>query len=282
MNATLRNKKATGVNAYDIALLIARKSGIIELLKSDNSIEGLSRLENLNALLDGIKEFVEDDELIDDENPLEKSLSVYLQNIALITDMDEDKGNTDVVTLMSVHAAKGLEYRSVFIVGLEENLFPSYMSLSTPNQLDEERRLFYVAITRAKDLLVLTYSNSRYQFGQMRFNDPSRFIEEIPPENIDSIIPIKAKPEFGEVRVLGGIKPRLKRRNAMPKVDASGFVIAAPHEIKEGMKVLHMKFGEGKVMNIDERQVASIHFSQLVDNADKRIMLQYAKLQILE
>jgi DNA helicase-2/ATP-dependent DNA helicase PcrA len=196
--------------------------------------------------------------------------------------MDEDKGNTDVVTLMSVHAAKGLEYKSVFVVGMEENLFPSFMALSTPNQIDEERRLFYVAITRAKDLLTVTYANSRYHFGQMRFNDPSRFIEELPPENVDSIIPIKAKPEFGEPRVLGGIKPRLKQRNVLPKIDVSGFVVAAPNEIKEGMKVLHMKFGEGKVVSIDERQVASIHFTQLVENAEKRIMLQYAKLQILE
>lgn len=282
MIASFRKKNQGGINAYDIALFVARKSGMLELLKSDNSIEGLNRVENLNALLDGIKEFVEDDELVEGENPLEKSLSVYLQNIALITDMDEDKGNTNVVTLMSVHAAKGLEYRSVFVVGMEENLFPSFMALSTPNQIDEERRLFYVAITRAKDLLVITYANSRYHFGQMRFNDVSRFIEEIPPENVDSIIPIKAKPEFGEPRVLGGIKPRLKQRNVLPKIDVSGFVVAAPHEIKEGMKVLHMKFGEGKVISIDERQVASINFTQLVENADKRIMLQYAKLQILE
>jgi len=143
-------------------------------------MEGMARLENINALLDGIQEFTEDDVLDPGETIIDKSLSKYLQNIALITDQDEDKGNVDVVTLMSVHAAKGLEYRSVFVVGLQENLFPSYMSLADPNQLDEERRLFYVAITRAEEYLTLTYANSRYQYGQMRFNDASRFLEEKP------------------------------------------------------------------------------------------------------
>ncbi len=274
--------KAEKANAYDTAMYISKKCGITDLLKSDNSMEGMSRLENINALLDGIQEFVEDDELEPGEEIADKSLAKYLQNIALITDMDEDKGNTDVVTLMSVHAAKGLEFRSIFVVGLEENLFPSFMSLSDPNQLDEERRLFYVAITRAAELLTLTYANSRYQYGQMRFNDPSRFLEEIPPENVDSIVPLKPKAQFGEPRVLGGIglKP-ISSKKSMPKVDVANFSANSAEEIKEGMNVLHMKFGEGEVLAIDERNVATIHFHQVPENPKKRIMLQYAKLQIL-
>ncbi len=272
--------KAEKADAYQTALYISKKSGITDLLKGDGSMEGMARLENINALLDGMQEFVEDDELEPGEEIADKTLAKYLQNIALITDMDEDKGNTDVVTLMSVHAAKGLEFKSIFVVGLEENLFPSFMSLSDPNQIDEERRLFYVAITRAAEHLTLTYANSRYQYGQMRFNDPSRFLEEIPPENIDSIVPIKAKAEFGSPKVLSGLKP-IRAAKPMPKVNVANFIPNDPSEIKEGMNVLHMKFGSGKVLSIDERNVATIHFSELPDNAEKRIMLQYAKLQIL-
>ena len=275
--ANFRQKAEKG-NAYEVAMYIAKKSGITDLLKNDGTLEGMGRLENINSLLDGIQEFAEDDELEPGETVADKSLSKYLQNIALVTDQDEDKG-TDVVTLMSVHAAKGLEYKSVFVVGMEENLFPSYMSLADPNQLDEERRLFYVAITRAEDLLTLTYANSRYQYGQMRFNDASRFLEEIPPENTDSIVPIKSNPTFGEPRILGNFKPT--SRKSMPKVNVADFIPNDPSEINEGMKVLHMKFGEGVVKKIDERQVATIYFDQVPDHPEKRIMLQYAKLQIL-
>ena len=271
--------KAEKSNAYEVAMYIAKKSGIVDLLKSDGSMEGMARLENINALLDGIQEFAEDDVLEPGETEVDKSLPKYLQNIALITDQDEDKGNTDVVTLMSVHAAKGLEYRSIFVVGMEENLFPSYMSLSDPTQLDEERRLFYVAITRAEEYLTLTYANSRYQYGQMRFNDASRFLEEIPPENVDSIIPLKSKSGFGEPRILGNFRPVGKK--SMPKINVADFVPNDPTEIDEGMKVMHLKFGEGVVKSIDARKVATIYFSQVPENPEKRIMLQYAKLQIL-
>ena len=277
-NFRMKNEKA---NAYETAMYISKKSGIVELLKSDGSMEGMSRIENINALLDGIQEFVEDDELQPGEEINDKSLAKYLQNIALITDFDVDKDNTDVITLMSVHAAKGLEFKSIFVVGMEENLFPSFMALSDPNQLDEERRLFYVAITRAAEHLTLTYANSRYQYGQMRFNDPSRFLEEIPPENVDSIVPIKPKATFGEPKVLGNFKP-VAPKKAMPKIDVSNFVPDDANKIKEGMKVMHMKFGEGKVLSVDERNVATIHFDQVPENPEKRIMLQYAKLQILQ
>ncbi len=277
--ASCQNKAQTS-NAYEAALFISKKSGIMESLKNDRSMEGMGRLENLNALLDGIQEFVEDDEIEDDNLGNDKSLARYLQNIALITDADEDTGDNNVVALMSAHAAKGLEFKSVFVVGLEENLFPSYMSLSDPNQIDEERRLFYVAITRAEEYLTLTYSNCRYQYGQMRFNDPSRFIEEIPPDNVESIIPIKAESVFGTPKVLGNFKPF--KTKLLPKVNVVDFVPNDPSDIREGMKVMHLKFGEGEVVNIDERHVATIRFQDISENPEKRIMLQYAKLQILE
>ena len=275
-------EKSKHADAYQAAVFITKKSGIIELLKSDSSIEGINRIENINALLDGIKEFVEDDELIGDETMTDKSMVRYLQNIALITDQDEDTGGADVVTLMSTHAAKGLEFESIFVVGLEENLFPSYLSLSSPDQLDEERRLFYVAITRAKRLLTLTYANSRYQYGQMRFNDPSRFIDEIPPENIESIMPVRSKKSLGEPKILGNFKSLRKSTGAALGVSNKNFKANDPADIKEGMHVLHIRFGQGKVLNIDERKIATIQFDNISDHPTKRIMLQYAKLQIVE
>ncbi|HMP32093.1 MAG TPA: 3'-5' exonuclease, partial [Saprospiraceae bacterium] len=167
-------QKALVTNAYDAAVYIVKASGIYAELKADTTVEGQSRFDNLTSLLDGIKEFVEDDELLEGEVVEDnKSLAVFLQTISLMTDADnENPDQNDTITLMSVHSAKGLEFKSVFVVGLEENLFPSYQTLSTPDQIEEERRLFYVAITRAEEILTLSYANSRYQYGNMRFNDP--------------------------------------------------------------------------------------------------------------
>ncbi|MBC7885582.1 MAG: UvrD-helicase domain-containing protein [Saprospiraceae bacterium] len=274
--------KAVKSNAYEIADYIARNSGIIELLKSDKSIEGLGRMENIISLLDGIKEFVEDDEIqLNEEMDKDKSLSTFLQTISLMTDADQKEENPDTVTLMSAHSAKGLEFKSVFVVGLEENLFPSYMALSEGNQIDEERRLFYVAITRAEELLTLTYANSRYQYGSMRYNDPSRFLEEITDKNLDSIISIHKKEGFPEPKILGNFRP-LGSKKPMISVNPGDFVAADPKQIKPGMEVIHLKFGQGKVISVDERMVASIVFDGLDENQDKRIMLQFAKLQIVE
>lgn len=274
--------KAAKANAYEIADYIARHSGIQTLLKEDKSPEGQGRLENITSLLDGIQEFVQDDELeIGEEGSTDRSLSAYLQTISLMTDADTKDENPDNVTLMSVHSAKGLEFKSVFVVGLEENLFPSYMALSESNNVDEERRLFYVAITRAEELLCLTFANSRYQYGQMRYNDPSRFLEEISEKNLDSIISITKKPEFPEPKILGNFKP-LGGRKPLISVNPDDFLAANPIDIKPGMEVIHLKFGQGKVLNVDERLVATILFDGLTDSPEKRIMLQFAKLQIVE
>lgn len=274
--------KAAKSNAYEIADYIARNSGIQAILKEDKTPEGQSRLDNIISLLDGIQEFVQDDEIqTGEEGSTDRSLSAYLQTISLMTDADQKEENPDNVTLMSVHSAKGLEFRSVFVVGLEENLFPSYMALSEGNQVDEERRLFYVAITRAEELLCLTYANSRYQYGQMRYNDPSRFLEEISDNNLDSIISITKKPEFPEPKILGNFKP-LGTKKPMISVNPSDFIAANPNDIKPGMEVIHLKFGQGKVMSVDDRLVATIVFDGLSDTPEKRIMLQFAKLQIVE
>lgn len=273
--------KAASSDAYATAQYIAKHSGIIDHLKADKSVEGLSRIENIDSLLDGIKEFVEDDELeVNEEVTTDKSLTTYLQTISLMTDADQGEENPDTVSLMSIHAAKGLEFKSVFVTGLEENLFPSYQSMSDPNLIDEERRLFYVAITRAEELLTLSFANARYQHGDMRFNDPSRFLEEISEKNIDNIITTTVKPTFGEPKILGAFKP--KQLGGPPKVDVEGFKPSDPKDIRAGQKVLHLKFGEGDVKSVDERMVASILFPQVDPVNEKRIMLNFAKLQILE
>ena len=279
--------KAALTNAYDAAQYIAKASGILADLKSDTSLEGQGRIENLNSLLDGIKEFVEDDELVDDEIQTDKSLATYLQSISLMTDADKESTDQDTVTLMSIHAAKGLEFKSVFVVGLEENLFPSYQSLITQDQVDEERRLFYVAITRAEELLTLTYANSRYQFGNMRFNDPSRFIEEIGEKNFDSVTILSNKSEstkssgFGEPKLLGNFKTKVLNQ-PLSKIDPSTFVANKAEEIAAGQRVLHLKFGIGTVKNIDQSMIATIFFEELADRPEKRIVLNYTKLQILD
>ncbi len=283
----LFQRRAEQANAYEAAEYIAKQSGLLALLKQDNSIEGMGRLENVNALLDGIKDFVENDEVIEGETATEKSLAAYLQNIALLTDMDNEESG-DFVTLMSVHSAKGLEFKSVFVVGLEEKLFPSFMSMDTAEGLDEERRLFYVAITRAEQYLTISYANSRYRYGKMQYNEPSRFLEEISPTHIESSFSLR-RSSAGErqsaapsgAKVIGNFRKPTGNRGL--KVDPSKFTPSPSTDIQAGMKVLHLKFGEGKVLSIDgnaANRVATIFF-QGIDNPQRRIMLKFAKLQIL-
>ena len=296
-------QKAKDANAYEVATFMARKSGLIDTLKNDTSIEGLGKLENVNSLLDGISEFVESEPLVEGENDNEdKSLSSYLQNIALHTDFDNEDGGDNHVTLMSVHSAKGLEFKSVFVVGLEENLFPSFMSLDSPEQVAEERRLFYVAITRAEEQLTLSFANSRYQHGSVRYNAPSRFLEEIDQNHLEGNFSFSREFQqpvqntatsygrsFGakkktdtRSKISGNFKP-LRKKALTLKVDPSTFKPSPMSEIKAGMKVLHMKFGEGDVLKVDggaTNPIATIQFKEMGEE-DKRIMLKFAKLQIV-
>jgi DNA helicase-2/ATP-dependent DNA helicase PcrA len=287
--------KVDTADAYELAETIARKSGLMDMMRKDTSIEGMGRLENFQALLDGIKSFVEEDTLIDTDTLPDKTLATYLQNIALLTDFDsnEEKDNTDVVTLMSVHAAKGLEFKSVFVVGMEEKLFPSWMSMDTTEGMDEERRLFYVAITRAEQFLTLSYTNTRYRYGKMVMNEPSRFLTEVPSESVESTT-YSRRSEAAEYDPLerqrakvSGITPVRQRGTAKfskPKVDPSTFKPSAPGEIEVGQNVMHLKFGEGRVTKLDggaDNRIATIHFSDLAQ-PEKRIMLRFAKLQVLE
>ncbi|MGB3798440.1 MAG: UvrD-helicase domain-containing protein [Lewinella sp.] len=290
--------KAGTANAYELADAIAKGSGLTDMLRNDKSIEGMGRLENHEALLDGIKSFVEEDTLIDTDTLPDKSLATYLQNIALLTDFDSNEENQsgDVVTLMSVHAAKGLEYKSIFVVGLEEKLFPSWMSMDSMEGLDEERRLFYVAITRAELYLTLSYANTRYRYGKMVMNEPSRFLAEVPADAVENTSSNRrsADHEYDKVAQqrehrarVTGIAPRTRRgtaRFASPKVDPATFQPSPAEEVEAGRTVLHLKFGEGKVIDIDggaDNRIATIHFSEL-PQPEKRIMLKFAKLQVLD
>lgn len=289
-------KRAKTDNAYEVAASVARSSGLLDLLKSDTTVEGMGRLENVNALLDGIKSFVEEDTIsvIEGEGEQDRSLASYLQNIALLTDQDDNKKEGgDFVTLMSVHAAKGLEFKAIFVVGLEEKLFPSFMAMESAEGLDEERRLFYVAITRAEQLLTLSYANSRYKFGQMRFNDPSRFLEEIPRQHAESTSYIRSaqgsaaqssKEPASGAKVSGNFTRRGASASRLPAVDATNFKASPSDSIEKGMRVLHLKFGEGDVLNIEggrDNRIATIFFKAAEDDPQKRIMLKFAKLQIL-
>src|SRR3984957_13326290 len=175
----------TNKNAYDVAQHVGKQTNLVKELFSDKTTEGLARYENLQELLNSIKEYTE---MPDEDGVLEaetKTLGNYLQQITLVTDADEKDPNADTVKLMSIHAAKGLEFSCVFAAGLEEMLFPNAMSINTREELEEERRLFYVVITRAKKNLWITYANTRYRFGNLVQNEPSRFIDEIPSEYMD-------------------------------------------------------------------------------------------------
>ena len=282
-------------DAYTLARDIYRQSGLQELLKSDTSIEGISRMENAQAVLDAISEFVDNGAVMTLDNPEDRTLAAYLQTITLITDADERADDSDErITLMSVHAAKGLEFRSVFVTGLEEQLFPSFMSMDSPDGLDEERRLFYVAITRAKELLTIAYAQNRYRFGQMRDSNPSRFLNEISPENLD------LKGGFGSARLRGSgaphtnastpEAPRASVRGAFTRrATATGptadYAVEAspPERIVTGATVLHAKFGQGTVLGIEgngENKVATIRFDN-DEMSERRVVVRFARLQVL-
>jgi DNA helicase-2/ATP-dependent DNA helicase PcrA len=171
-------------NAYEVALHVGKQTNIVKELFNDKSTEGVSRYENIQELLNSIKEFTETPSNEFGEVG-DKGLGAYLQQITLLTDADEKDPNSDTVKLMTIHAAKGLEFGCVFACGLEEMLFPSGMSINTREELEEERRLFYVVITRAKRDLWITYANTRYKFGSLVQNEPSRFINELPEAYLD-------------------------------------------------------------------------------------------------
>ena len=266
-------------NAFDLASHIARTSRLLAELSVDKTVEGVSRYENIQELLNSIKEFVEEDTVQPGEEAdiaPDRSLGSFLQNISLLTGDEKEGSQEDAVKLMTIHAAKGLEFPVVYVVGLEENLFPSSQSLYSTEDLEEERRLFYVAITRAETSLFLTYATTRYKFGSLNYCDPSRFISELPASSLSGV-------EGGAPTVVKKLSFQSPRPIAKPytaSAAAESFVPDDVAALQTGMEVVHEKFGEGKVISMDgsgPNRIASIHFGQF---GIKKIMLKFARLMI--
>lgn len=281
-------KKLDNKDAYQMATEIFEKSKLEADLKKDTTVQGIGRLDNVTSLLDSIKEFVDNDEVIDEATVPDKKLTTFLQTIALHTDADDGDEDTNKVTMMSVHAAKGLEFKSVFVVGLEEDLFPSFMAVKEGlDAVDEERRLFYVAVTRAERFLTLSYTTQRYRNGRlMNALEPSRFLDEIEEKHLNiqgSVGRRNSASAFGESpRQPNPSAPRYKPVQKPVQIDVPDFKPVPPTMIREGLKVVHQRFGVGDVKQLSgaaTNRVAVIDFEAV---GEKRIMLKYAKLGILD
>jgi DNA helicase-2/ATP-dependent DNA helicase PcrA len=307
-------------NAYEVAFHVGKQTNIIKELFNDKSTEGVNRYENIQELLNSIKEWIETPLNEEDGEVGDKGLGAYLQQITLLTDVDEKDPDADMVKVMTVHAAKGLEFQCVFVAGLEEMLFPSGMSVNTREELEEERRLFYVAITRAKNRLWLTYANTRYRFGQLVQNEPSRFIDELPMDFLDKSYAGGGSKnqtqsrwnkgsnfnrpktiddgESGAVSKQSGIyyneRPSAKKESPVyltPKttgtkikehIPSADFAASDTSNLQVGQKIEHQKFGFGEVIKMEgstHNPIATVRFEY---NGEKKIMLNYAKLRIVE
>ena len=294
-------------NAIELAKHICNTVGIIKDLKEDNTPEGLSRVQNIEELLNAIMEFSDKqvDEVTGEQN--EVTLNKFMEDVALLTDQDKkDDEEADYVTMMTIHSAKGLEFPYVYIVGLEENLFPGIQSLSTREDLEEERRLFYVALTRAETKLVLSYAESRYRWGNLTLSEPSRFIEEIDQSLIERTkkASFRGTSSFNEgfnfsnpfsknFQEKKEFQRKTEEKQNTPininrastsqnSVNTSDFIAANPDDIQEGMRVLHQKFGQGEVLKVEgigPNKKATVLFDEC---GSKQLMLKFAKLNILK
>jgi len=296
---TLLNKQS----AIELAKHICNTVGIIKDLKEDDTPEGQARVQNIEELLNAIMEFSDKqvDEVTGEQN--EVTLNKFMEDVALLTDQDnKDDEDDDRVTMMTIHSAKGLEFPYVYIVGLEENLFPGIQSLSTREELEEERRLFYVALTRAETKLVLSHAESRYRWGNLTLSEPSRFIEEIDPSLIERTkkASFRGTSSFNEgvnfsnpfsknFQEKREYQKRVEQKQHTPYINnsastnnSSDFVAASPEEIVEGMRVMHQKFGQGNVIKVEgigPNKKATVVFDEC---GTKQLKLKFAKLNILK
>ncbi len=295
-------------DAFYLTDHVTKKTGLVQELKKDGTPEGIARIENIEVLMGGIKDFIEGQKEIDGARG---ALSEFLEDVALATDLDNDTGDDDRVALMTIHLAKGLEFPYVFVVGMEEDLFPSAMSLNTRSELEEERRLFYVALTRAEHQAYLTYAQSRYRWGKLTDSEPSRFIEEIKEEYLEYINPsdnggYRYKPMmdidiFGDIdksklrlsKPVTGIPPKkygdepvssanirkLKpvSNNAPSNSNSNLF----DNKLTIGNVVMHERFGKGEVINLEgvgADKKAEIRFDV---GGIKKLLLRFAKLDVI-
>jgi len=294
-----------GADAFALAEHVSKKTGILMEFKKDGTPEGIARMENIEELLNGIKDFVEGQKELADATG---NIAEFLEDVALATDLDKDTGDDDRVALMTIHLAKGLEFPYVYIVGMEEDLFPSAMSMNTRSELEEERRLFYVALTRAEKQAYLTYAQTRYRWGKLIDSEPSRFIEEIDEKFVEHLTPIEntyryksfidadifgdvdksklrqqkpkngtapslGSPNASQLRKLRKLKPQLAQPLANTNVIDSN--------LAEGSLVNHTRFGKGKVLKIEgvgNDKKAEIQFER---GDIKKLLLRFAKLEVL-
>ncbi|WP_108247016.1 ATP-dependent helicase [Muricauda brasiliensis] len=294
-----------GSDAFVLAEHVAKKTGLLLEFKKDGTPEGIAKMENIEELLNGIKDFVEGQKEIADATG---SLTEFLEDVALATDMDKDIEDDDRVALMTIHLAKGLEFPYVYIVGMEEDLFPSAMSMNTRSELEEERRLFYVALTRAEKQAFLTYTQNRYRWGKLIDAEPSRFLEEIEEKYVENLTPVNDgyrykstidKNIFGEVdksklrqvKPSNGTPPSVQgpNENQLRKLRKLKPEISSPAQAQDldpglvtGARVNHTRFGRGKILNIEgvgNDRKAEIHFDQ---GGIKKLLLRFAKLEVLD
>ena len=291
-------------DAFILTEHVAKKTGLIQELKKDGTPEGIARIENIETLMGGIKDFIEGQREIDGARG---ALSEFLEDIALATDLDRDTGDDDRVALMTIHLAKGLEFPYVFVVGMEEDLFPSAMSLNTRSELEEERRLFYVALTRAEHQAYLTYAQSRYRWGKLVDSEPSRFIEEIKDEYLEYINPMDSgyryKPTidldiFGDIdksklrltKPTAGTPPKkygdepvssANIRKLKPIGNAPSNSNLFDSKLTIGNIVIHERFGKGEVVSLEGAgadKKAEIKFEV---GGIKKLLLRFAKLDVI-
>lgn len=289
--------------AYSVAMEVAKRSGLIKFLKDDQTPEGISRVENVQELMNSMQGFIEEQMQLEDGDP---SLPNFLENIALSADTQDKNTDEDMVSLMTIHLSKGLEFPVVHLVGLEENLFPSFMSSATREDLEEERRLFYVALTRAEKQVFFSYAVSRFQWGKITDAEPSRFLSEIDEEYIEFLNPalekrfinntgIKSnifdehpseqrsfrKVEKKTIEKGDGSKPAQETRKLKPVstakiINPSG---ASSQDIEVGDKVRHDRFGIGEVSFLDGTDPQNIKAKVIfIHEGEKNLILKYAKL----
>lgn len=291
------------LNAFQITEIVSKKTGLLQEFKKDGTPEGIARIENIEELLNGISDFVEGQKELANTDG---SLTEFLEDIALATSLDKETADEDRVALMTIHLAKGLEFPYVYIVGLEEDLFPSAMSMNTRSELEEERRLFYVALTRAEKEAYLTYVLSRYRWGKLIDAEPSRFIEEIDEKYLDYMIPkddyrykpLIDKDIFDEVdkSKLRQTKPgkgtpppshkpteqQLRRlRKIKPEGDSTPTQKAKPIQLDVGQMVEHTRFGKGEVLNVEGIGMDKKAEIKFENGGVKNLILKFAKLEIL-
>jgi DNA helicase-2/ATP-dependent DNA helicase PcrA len=290
-------------NAFELSEHVAKKSGLLLEFKKDGTPEGIAKMENIEELLNGIKDFVEGQQELADATG---SISEFLEDVSLATDLDKDVGDDDRVALMTIHMAKGLEFPYVYVVGMEEDLFPSAMSMNTRSDLEEERRLFYVALTRAEKKAYLTYAQTRYRWGKLVDSEPSRFIEEIEERYLDIQVPLdtyRYKPLI-DADIFGDVdKSKLRQQKPTASIPPTSFRpkenqlrklrkirpdLADPIgngenaiEVSEGSFVKHNRFGNGKVLSLEglgADKKASIDFEI---GGIKKLILRFAKLEVI-